>query len=59
MARAVGIHWTFAPMVDVARDATARDWVIDPSTFDLWIGGDSTADLSTTFEVTVPAGYSE
>jgi beta-glucosidase len=30
----------------------ARDWVIDPSTFDVWIGGDSTADRSTTFEVT-------
>jgi beta-glucosidase len=32
-------------------NALARDWVIDASTFDVWIGGDSTAQLSTTFEV--------
>src|SRR3954447_1349696 len=32
-------------------NAAARDWVLDPSTFDVWIGGDSTAELSTTFEV--------
>ena len=30
----------------------ARDWVTDASTFDVWVGGDSTAPLSTTFEVT-------
>jgi beta-glucosidase len=30
----------------------ARDWVLDPSTFDVWVGGDSTAELGTTFEVT-------
>jgi beta-glucosidase len=33
-------------------NAAARDWVADPSTFDVWVGGDSTAELSTTFEVT-------
>ena len=33
-------------------NAAARDWVIDASTFDVWVGGDSTAELSTTFEVT-------
>ena len=33
-------------------NAAARDWVIDASTFDVWVGGDSTAQLSTTFEVT-------
>jgi beta-glucosidase len=33
-------------------NAAARDWVTDSSTFDAWIGGDSTAQLSTTFEVT-------
>jgi beta-glucosidase len=33
-------------------NAAARDWVLDPSTFDVWVGGDSTAPLSTTFEVT-------
>jgi beta-glucosidase len=32
-------------------NAAARDWVIDASSFDVWIGGDSTADRSTTFEV--------
>ena len=33
-------------------NAAARDWVTDASTFDVWVGGDSTASLSTTFEVT-------
>jgi beta-glucosidase len=33
-------------------NAAARDWVIDASTFDVWVGGDSTAELSTTFAVT-------
>ena len=33
-------------------NAAARDWVIDASTFDVWVGGDSTAEPATTFEVT-------
>jgi beta-glucosidase len=33
-------------------NAAARDWVIDASRFDVWVGGDSSADRSTTFEVT-------
>jgi beta-glucosidase len=33
-------------------NAATRDWVIDTATFDLWVGGDSTAELSTTFDVT-------
>ena len=33
-------------------NAAARDWVIEPSTFDVWVGGDSAATLSTSFEVT-------
>ena len=33
-------------------NAASRDWVIDTATFDLWVGGDSTAELATTFEVT-------
>jgi beta-glucosidase len=33
-------------------NAATRDWVVDPSTFDVWVGGDSTAPLTTTFEVT-------
>ena len=31
--------------------AANRDWVVEPSTFDVWVGGDSTAQLTTTFEV--------
>jgi len=33
-------------------NAAVRDWVTDTSTFDVWVGGDSTAALGTTFEVT-------
>jgi beta-glucosidase len=33
-------------------NAAVRDWVIDASTFDVWVGGDSTAELATTFVVT-------
>ena len=33
-------------------NAATRDWVVDASTFDVWVGGDSTAPLTTTFEVT-------
>jgi len=33
-------------------NAAARDWVLDLATFDVWVGGDSTATLSTAFEVT-------
>ncbi len=32
-------------------NAAVRDWVTDSSTFDVWVGGDSTAQLSTRFEV--------
>ena len=35
-------------------NAAVRDWVIDASTFDVWVGGDSTAALSTTFTVVQP-----
>ena len=33
-------------------NAGVRDWVTDASTFDVWVGGDSTAPLGTTIEVT-------
>jgi beta-glucosidase len=33
---------------------TTRDWVLDSSVFDIWVGGDSTTELATTFEVTEP-----
>ena len=32
-------------------NAAVRDWVTDAATFDVWVGGDSTARLATTFEV--------
>jgi len=32
-------------------NAAARDWVADPTTFDVWVGGDSTAQLSGSFEI--------
>ena len=32
-------------------NAARLDWVLDASPFDVWVGGDSTAALSTTFEV--------
>jgi beta-glucosidase len=31
--------------------AAEKSWVLEPATFDLWAGGDSTASLSTTFRV--------
>lgn len=33
-------------------NAAVRDWVLDASAFDLWVGGDSTAELTATFSVT-------
>lgn len=32
-------------------NAAVRDWVTDASTFDVWVGGDSTATLTTTVDV--------
>ena len=28
-------------------NAALQDWIVDASTFDVWVGGDSTAQLST------------
>ena len=33
-------------------NAATRGWVTDCSTFDLWVGGDCTAPLTTQFDVT-------
>ena len=33
-------------------NAAVRGWVTDSSTFDVWVGGDSTAQLATSFQVT-------
>ena len=35
---------------------TERDWVLDTSIFDIWVGGDSTAQLTTTFAQDGPSG---
>ena len=35
-------------------NAAVRDWVTDSSSFDVWVGGDSMAQLATSFEVTEP-----
>jgi beta-glucosidase len=32
-------------------NAAVRDWVTDTATFDVWVGGDSTAELAGTFEI--------
>jgi beta-glucosidase len=32
-------------------NAVSCDWVLDASTFDVWVGGDSTAELAVTFQV--------
>ncbi len=33
-------------------NAAVRDWVTDASPFDIWVGGDSTAELATTVRIT-------
>jgi beta-glucosidase len=33
-------------------NAAVRDHVVEASTFDLWVGGDSRADLAATFTTT-------
>jgi beta-glucosidase len=46
------VQFTLGPAELRYWSAAVRDWTIDASTFDVWVGGDSTAQLSTTFEVT-------
>ena len=46
------VQFTLGPEELRYWSAAVRHWTIDASTFDLWVGGDSTAQLSTTFEVT-------
>ncbi|HET6529656.1 MAG TPA: beta-glucosidase BglX [Actinoplanes sp.] len=33
-------------------NSTVRDWVLDSSSFDVWVGGSSAAELTATFDVT-------
>ena len=46
------VEFTLGPTELRYWNAAVRDWVIDPPTFDVWVGGDSTAQLATTFQVT-------
>ena len=46
------VHFALTPD-DLRYWSTAtRDWVQDPSDFDVWVGGDSTAELHAAFTVT-------
>ena len=45
------VRFTVGPAQRRYWNAAARDFVLDPATFDLWVGGDSAAELSTTFAV--------
>ena len=46
------VQLTVGPAERRYWNAAARDWVLEASTFDVWVGGSSTASLGTTFEVT-------
>ena len=46
------VRFTLGPDQLRYWNAATRGWVNDGTTFDLWVGGDSTADLGTTFEAT-------
>src|SRR5690606_26325128 len=45
------VEFTLGPRELRYWNAALKDWVIDASTFDVWVGGDSTAELGATFEV--------
>jgi beta-glucosidase len=45
------VRFTIGPDQRRYWSTTARDWVLDSSVFDVWVGGDSTAELSATFDV--------
>ena len=46
------VQFTIGPDQRRYWSTSARNWVLDSSTFDVWIGGSSTAELTTTFETT-------
>jgi beta-glucosidase len=46
------VQFTIGPDQRRYWSTTARNWVLDSSTFDIWVGGSSTAELTTTFETT-------
>ena len=45
------VRFTLGPAELRYWNAAARDWVIDTSSFDVWVGGCSTAELAAEFEV--------
>jgi beta-glucosidase len=46
------VTFTLGPAELRYWNPTARDWVIDATSFDVWVGGDSTAGIAGTFAVT-------
>ncbi|MGI5241952.1 glycoside hydrolase family 3 N-terminal domain-containing protein [Dactylosporangium sp. CA-139066] len=45
------VQFTIGPAQRQYWHPAERDWVLDAATFDVWVGGSSTAELGTTFEV--------
>jgi|tagenome__1003787_1003787.scaffolds.fasta_scaffold20953620_2 beta-glucosidase len=45
------VQFTLGPAELRYWNAATRDWALDSAPFDVWVGGDSTAELTTTFEV--------
>jgi beta-glucosidase len=45
------VQFTLGPDHRRYWSTTERNWVLDSSIFDIWVGGSSTAELTTTFEV--------
>jgi beta-glucosidase len=45
------VQFTLGPDHRRYWSTTERNWVLDTSIFDIWVGGSSTAELTTTFEV--------
>jgi beta-glucosidase len=43
------VRFTLGPDHRRYWSTTSRDWVLDDTVFDVWVGGDSTAQLTTTF----------
>ncbi len=46
------VQFTIGPSERRYWNAAIRDYVLDASTFDVWVGGDSTAQLTTSFTTT-------
>jgi beta-glucosidase len=45
------VEFTIGPDQRRYWSTTARDWVLDDAAFDVWVGGDSTAELAASFTV--------